>query len=1061
MAHQNPIRQFQQVQSVIARYQTILADNPSPQVIHDKEQARQRQIISEAVKALHNLETDQEITTCEDAVIDLNHELKEMKRSFIKNSDQYQRDHEARLREIMDNLRDELGQILGPTQNQTPISQQVLDQPPLDLHQDQDQNPPNTETHETEAAQNESAQESSHTSQHIGTETGTETTTDESSKKDPPSNEAVVATPEPGDAIDQGPMFHDEEDDHIENNETNDDAVNGDKNSDVEMADAEQPTEAEPTQPRNEFPEKTAVDITTPASRNLQTAPLSLVSTCDDTTARRATAKRLRSQGSMNAPPRNIPSPTGKETSSKKRKASTPVSTTGKRHRTDPASSTEPQRKSTTEQSCQTTAETSRRSKRERSNKQPMPAVAEPSQRILRRSQRHAEESTDKDKFEGILNPKPGNIYTTYWRKTKEWLAVVVLPMGDFSTVGIPGSIVSCDLIETLPSCYDKTPKRGKYVWAKGYRNREAHEKERMFPVMFFDGRPFPGKSAIMWIEARELCDFDPKQKHRLIPQLKIVRAYLKSRDWSEDDEDSDEDSDEEVEEDEGEDAEEDKDEDAEEEQDENAGKAEEDEDENAEEDTEENEEEEERTREGSVWQEDPESESPQGTNVEEHQETLRTEEPGPSVNDNSPQPTNQQKSRPQDQSQSTSESSNIPQHQTKHPLLKQFPTSFWSTVSSALPRFPSVAPISRLDQPPDLAVHPPQDFSTEGVKRKPRITSDTSIIIDSDSEDENEMTHSQDGTVPSDAPNADRINDQHAHQQDNHEAEQRRKTKDAVVDYIDKRNADMERHPSSHQPGFQASKSQNTVPRQYSVPKDTNETHTTHRFAAIDSGAVMEVIPPQQPQGPAPLPAQNHTSCAVPVPPQQLSCTPPEQAQPRPDAPTARQPPHPIQPQEPRAIPDDLDAGEQSMRHYQNISQPLTRRDDEASQDQMQSLSDNQPARQPVVQYYHKYQIPDSDKYNSQQREWLEKTDAEDEETYAQRGHLDPSHTSFHALSSSTGKVPFDSYVLESGYFPNGLGRYLQNYLSMNRLSPIHPITGFYGGSGYQSTSNVPLADK
>ncbi|KAH6993088.1 hypothetical protein EDB82DRAFT_474871 [Fusarium venenatum] len=1067
MAHQDPAHQFKEIQSVIAHYEATFANNPSPQAIYDEKQARLRTQVKEAVASLRAAETDEESATYEDVVIDLSGQMEDLKRHYTEKSAQYAREHELRLREIMDNLRDRLAHILGlqnPTQNQTPISQQACDQPPSDMQQDQDQhqnqNPPNTETHETEAARDESAQESSHASQHVGTGTGTKTTIDESLRKDPPSNEAVVATPEPEDAIDQGPMFRDEEDDHVDNDKTNDDAVNGDENAEVEMADAEQPIEVESAKPRNEFPEKTAVNITT-ASRNLQTAPLSPVSTCDDITPRRATEQRHRSQWSMNAPPRNILSSTGKETLSKKRKASTPVSTTGKRHRTDPASSAESPQKSRTEQSCQTTAETSRRSTTERSIKPPMPAVAEPSERVLRRSHRHTEESTDNDKFEGILHPKPGNIYTTYWKKTKEWLAVVLLPMGDFSTVGIPGSIVSCDLIETLPSCYNKTPKRGKYVWAKGYRNREAHEKERMFPVMFFDGRPFPGKSAIMWIEARELRDFDPKQKHKLIPHLKTVRGYLKSRDWSEDEEDSDEDS-EEVKDDEGEDAGEDKGESAEEE----------------------------RTREGSVWQEDPGCESPQRTDAEEHQETLPTEEPASQVNDNPPQPSNQQKSRPQDQSQSASESSDIPQHQTEHPLQKRFPTSFWSTVSAALPRLPSVAPISRLDH--------------------------------SDSEDENEMTHSQDGTVPSDAPNADRINDQHAHQQDKHEAEQRRKTKDAVVDYIDKWNPDMERHPSSHLPDFQASTSQNTVPRrysplppiqqvvsnlpsqaahqiingqlqdtrpqqpgphqeygnefqngrttqssynsfhlrplpvetrpqpQYSVPKDTNEAHTTQRFAVMNSGAVMKVVPPQQPQGSAPLPAQNHTSCTVPVPPQQLSCAPPEQAQPRPDAPAARQPSHPIKPQEPRAIPDNLDAGEQLMRLYQNISQP-TRTDDEASQGQMQSLSDNQPAPQAVIQYYHTHQMPGSNKYNKQQREWLQKTDARDEELYAQRGHLDPSHTCFHALPGSTGKVSLDSDVLESGYFPNGLGRYLQNYPSMNGLSPVHPITGFYGGRGYR----------
>jgi hypothetical protein len=614
MAHQDSLRQFQEIQAVVARYGTIFANIKPPQVVYEEEKQSLRIQVRAALTSLCGAETEEETSTYEDNVIHLNGQIKKLENLYATNSDQYVREYEARLRETMDNLRDRLAHILAltsPTQNQTPIIQKASEQGPPDQHQDKVS--PDVETHETEAAK------SSHASQDIRIKIGTDLTTNESLKRDAPSNEVVEAIPEPEDAIDQGPTFDNQEDHHVDNDKTNDDAVNGDENADIEMPDAHQPIEAGPTKPGNELPEKFVANIT-PSSGNLQTAPLSPVSTCDDDiTARRGTAQRHRSSGSMNAPPQNIPPSKSKETLSKKRKASTPVSGTDKRHRTDLTSSTGSPQKITTEQPCQTTAETSRTSTTERSNKPSMPAVVEPAERVLRRSHRHIEESTDNDKFEGILNPKPGNIYTTYWKKTKEWLAVVLLPMGDFSTVGIPGSIVSCDLIETLPPCYNKIPKRGKYVWAKGYRNREAHEKERMFPVMFFDGRPFPGKSAIMWIEARELRDFDPKQKHRLIPYLKTVRGYLQSREWSEDEDEDDsdegsEEEEEEVEEDEGETPEEDEGGDAERDESGTGG------------DDEGGTGEDERTREDSVWQEDPEPESSQQTDAEE-QETLPTEE--------------------------------------------------------------------------------------------------------------------------------------------------------------------------------------------------------------------------------------------------------------------------------------------------------------------------------------------------------------------------------------------------------------------------------------------------
>ncbi|GKU09049.1 unnamed protein product, partial [Fusarium langsethiae] len=160
--------------------------------------------------------------------------------------------------------------------------------------------------------------------------------------------------------------------------------------------------------------------------------------------------------------------------------------------------------------------------------------------------------------------------------------------------------------IESLPPCYNKTPKKGRYVWANGYRNREPHEKERMFPVMFFDGWPFPGKSAIMWIGARDLRPFDVKHQHRLVPHIKTIRGYLKSRDWSEDEEDSEEDSEEEVEQ----------------EMEQDAGEASE---EDGREPTRE-----EQTREDSERQQDPRPEPPQqrdAENAEEHHETLPAEE--------------------------------------------------------------------------------------------------------------------------------------------------------------------------------------------------------------------------------------------------------------------------------------------------------------------------------------------------------------------------------------------------------------------------------------------------
>ncbi|KAF4993083.1 hypothetical protein FGRMN_6698 [Fusarium graminum] len=149
--------------------------------------------------------------------------------------------------------------------------------------------------------------------------------------------------------------------------------------------------------------------------------------------------------------------------------------------------------------------------------------VAE-SRRITRHN--HSQSSAAGE-FRGIVDAEAGNIYLTFWSKTKEWLAVLLLPMGDFNSVGIPGSITSCGLSESLPSCYRFNKRSKKYVWAKGYEDGKPLAKERMFPVMYFDGREFPHKSAIMWIDAKDLREFHPKLGDSLVPNIKVVRRYL------------------------------------------------------------------------------------------------------------------------------------------------------------------------------------------------------------------------------------------------------------------------------------------------------------------------------------------------------------------------------------------------------------------------------------------------------------------------------------------------------------------------------------------------------
>lgn len=103
--------------------------------------------------------------------------------------------------------------------------------------------------------------------------------------------------------------------------------------------------------------------------------------------------------------------------------------------------------------------------------------------------------------------------------------------MGDFNSVGIPGSIRTCGLSESLPSCYRyNRSKKKKYSWTTEYQDGMRLVNERMFPVMFFDGRDFPHKSAIMWIEAKNLRKFHMKLGSSLVPNRKTILKYLKQQ---------------------------------------------------------------------------------------------------------------------------------------------------------------------------------------------------------------------------------------------------------------------------------------------------------------------------------------------------------------------------------------------------------------------------------------------------------------------------------------------------------------------------------------------------
>ncbi|KAL5592257.1 hypothetical protein FOBRF1_013283 [Fusarium oxysporum] len=104
--------------------------------------------------------------------------------------------------------------------------------------------------------------------------------------------------------------------------------------------------------------------------------------------------------------------------------------------------------------------------------------------------------------------------------------------MEDLESVGVSGSIESLGLAEVLPRCY--CDKQDGFSWAEGFNDGEPLVMEREFPVMYFDGQDFPAKSAVGWVSARDLRQFDANNKNSLVPHLTYGRSKSEAPDATE-----------------------------------------------------------------------------------------------------------------------------------------------------------------------------------------------------------------------------------------------------------------------------------------------------------------------------------------------------------------------------------------------------------------------------------------------------------------------------------------------------------------------------------------------
>lgn len=131
----------------------------------------------------------------------------------------------------------------------------------------------------------------------------------------------------------------------------------------------------------------------------------------------------------------------------------------------------------------------------------------------------------------GIVETISGQVYLGFWEMSKEWSAVLLLPTANLEDVGVPGTIEDLGLADIVPSCYDYNQHTKKFGWRDGYEDGGRLASQREFPVMYFDGLPFPAKSAVGWVAAKNLRAFNPDDpSSSLIPNLRLVRKFLSER---------------------------------------------------------------------------------------------------------------------------------------------------------------------------------------------------------------------------------------------------------------------------------------------------------------------------------------------------------------------------------------------------------------------------------------------------------------------------------------------------------------------------------------------------
>ena len=144
-----------------------------------------------------------------------------------------------------------------------------------------------------------------------------------------------------------------------------------------------------------------------------------------------------------------------------------------------------------------------------------------------------------REAFEGITHPVAGELYRVWYDPRNAYFAVLMLPTGSFSSVGMGGSIADTALLDRhIPTCYlsDKQERRID-GWADNHKDGGHLVHQRKFPVMYLDGLSvprvgefeIPDGALFSWVPAKDLRPFSFDD-----PECQSVHGFGAAQDFCE-----------------------------------------------------------------------------------------------------------------------------------------------------------------------------------------------------------------------------------------------------------------------------------------------------------------------------------------------------------------------------------------------------------------------------------------------------------------------------------------------------------------------------------------------